>query len=56
MWLSRFIQSMLFQVSPIDPVSLAAVAVLFLSVGVLACFIPAWRASRIDPMSALRQE
>ncbi len=56
MWLSRFIQSMLFQVSPIDPVSLVAVAVLFLSVGVLACFIPAWRASRIDPMSALRQE
>jgi putative ABC transport system permease protein len=56
MWLSRFIQSMLFQVSPIDPVSLTAVAVLFLSVGALACFVPAWRASRIDPMSALRQE
>jgi ABC-type antimicrobial peptide transport system permease subunit len=56
MWLSRFIQSMLFQVSPIDPVSLTAVALLFLSVGVLACVVPAWRASRIDPMSALRQE
>jgi putative ABC transport system permease protein len=56
MWLSRFIQSMLFQVSPIDPFSLATVAALFLSVGVLACFVPAWRASRIDPMSALRQE
>jgi predicted permease len=55
-WLSRFIQSMLFQVSPIDPISLTAVALLFLSVGVLACFVPAWRASRIDPMSALRQE
>ena len=56
MWLSRFIQSMLFQVSPIDPISLTAVGLLFLSVGVLACFVPAWRASRIDPMSALRQE
>ncbi len=55
-WLSRFMQSMLFQVSPIDPASLAAVAVLFVSVALLACFIPAWRASRIDPMSALRQE
>jgi predicted permease len=56
MWLSRFIQSMLFQVSPIDAPSLAAVAVIFLCVALLACFLPAWRASRIDPMAALRQE
>ena len=56
MWLSRFIQSMLFQVSPIDAPSLIGVAVLFLAVALLACFVPAWRASRIDPMSALRQE
>ena len=55
-WLSRFVQSMLFQVSPIDPASLAAVAVLFLAVALVACFVPAWRASRIDPMSALRQD
>jgi predicted permease len=55
-WLSRFIQSMLFQVSPIDPISLAAVALLFLAVALVACFVPAWRASRIDPMTALRQE
>jgi putative ABC transport system permease protein len=55
-WLSRFVQSMLFQVSPIDPVSLAAVALLFASVALLACLVPAWRASRVDPMSALRQE
>jgi len=55
-WLSRFVQSMLFQVSPIDPASLAVVAALFVSVALLACFVPAWRASRIDPMAALRQE
>jgi putative ABC transport system permease protein len=55
-WLSRFLQSMLFQVSAIDPVSLAGVGVLFIAVALLACFVPAWRASRIDPMSALRQE
>jgi predicted permease len=56
LWLSRFMQTLLFQVSPIDPVSLAGVALIFLSVAFLACFVPAWRASRIDPMAALRQE
>jgi putative ABC transport system permease protein len=54
--LSRFVQSLLFQVSPIDIPSLLGVSTLFLLVALLACFIPAWRASRIDPMSALRQE
>lgn len=56
MWLSRFIQAMLFQVSPIDAPSLFGVAALFLTVALVACFVPAWRASRIDPMAALRQE
>ena len=56
MWLSRFIQAMLFQVSPIDAGSLIAVAALFLTVALAACFVPAWRAARIDPMTALRQE
>ena len=56
MWLSRFIQAMLFQVSPIDAPSLLGVAALFLTVALVACFVPAWRASRIDPMTALRQE
>jgi putative ABC transport system permease protein len=55
-WMSRFIQAMLFQVSPIDAPSLVAVAALFLTVALAACFVPAWRASRIDPMTALRQE
>jgi putative ABC transport system permease protein len=56
MWLSQFIQAMLFQVSPIDAPSLIGVAALFLTVALVACFVPAWRASRIDPMAALRQE
>jgi putative ABC transport system permease protein len=47
---------MLFQVSPIDAPSLIGVAALFLTVALVACFVPAWRASRIDPMAALRQE
>ena len=56
MALSRFIQSMLFQTSPIDAPSLAGVATLFLAVALTACLVPAWRAARIDPMSALRQD
>jgi putative ABC transport system permease protein len=55
MGLSRFIQSLLFQTSPLDPLSLSAVGALFLAVGLAACFVPAWRAARLDPMSALRQ-
>ena len=47
---------MLFQTSAVDRSRLIAVGVLFLTVALLACFVPAWRASRIDPMSALRQE
>jgi putative ABC transport system permease protein len=54
--LARFIQSMLFQTSPLDPLSLAGVSLLFLAVALTACFVPAWRASRLDPMSALRQD
>jgi len=54
--LARFIQSMLFATSPMDLPNLLGVSALFLAVAFTACFVPAWRASRIDPMSALRQE
>jgi putative ABC transport system permease protein len=54
--LTRFIQAMLFETSPLDRVSLAAVSAIFLVVAMLACLVPAWRAARLDPMSALRQE
>jgi ABC-type antimicrobial peptide transport system permease subunit len=54
--LTRFIQSMLFETSPIDVASLTAVSTLFLVVAMIACFVPAWRAARLDPMTALRQE
>lgn len=53
---ARFLSSMLFEVKPFDPSTYVAVAALTMLVTLGACFLPAWRASRIDPMTALRQE
>ena len=52
----RLIQSMLYGTRPLDPAIFAAVAATLLVVAALACLVPAWRASRIDPMQALRIE
>jgi putative ABC transport system permease protein len=54
--LTRLIAEMLFGVSPTDPVTFSAVAILLASVGVLASYIPARRAMKVDPMVALRRE
>jgi putative ABC transport system permease protein len=54
--LTRFIRSMLFATSPLDVTNLLAVAALLLAVALAACLIPAWRAARVDPTIALRQE
>jgi len=53
---TRFLQSLLFGVRPIDPVTLAAVTAVLFVVGIAACFLPARRAMRVDPMVALRHE
>lgn len=53
---SRLIAATLSGVSPSDPMTVAAVVLVMLGVGLLAGFVPAARASRIDPMAALRQE
>ena len=53
---ARFVRDFLFETSPRDPVVLAAVAVLMLAVALAATFIPAWRASRVDPVAALRAD
>jgi predicted permease len=50
------IKSMLYQTDPIDPAVFALVAIALLFVALLACMLPAWRASRLDPMQALRTE
>ena len=52
----RLIESMLYGMHPLDPAIFAAVAGTLLAVAALACVVPAWRASRIDPMQALRTE
>jgi ABC-type antimicrobial peptide transport system permease subunit len=52
----RLIQSMLYQIESLDPVVFAAVCGTLLLVSALACLVPAWRASRINPMQALRTE
>ena len=53
---TRVLSSMLFGLSPRDPVTMIASAVVLIAVATLAAFIPAWRASRVDPMTALRYE
>jgi len=54
--LSRLITSELWGVSPHDPLALLGVAALLLLIGLLACWVPARRATRVDPMTALRYE
>ena len=53
---SRFVGSFLFGVKPNDPRSTVASVIVLLSVAFLAGYVPAWKASRIDPMAALRHE
>ncbi|MGA7315391.1 MAG: hypothetical protein WBX22_15595 [Silvibacterium sp.] len=52
----RLIPSMLYGTKPLDPAIFAAVVATQLVAAALASLVPAWRASRIDPMRALRTE
>jgi len=54
--LSQFLQSLLFGVSSYDPTTFTVIALLLAFVAVIACLVPAWRATRIEPMIALRCE
>jgi putative ABC transport system permease protein len=54
--LTRFLQTLLFDVKPTDPLTFGALTILLAGVALLASFIPARRASRIDPLLALRHE
>jgi putative ABC transport system permease protein len=54
--LSRLLRSLLFQITPADPATYSAVAVILIAVALAACYVPARRALRVDPVSALRCE
>ena len=53
---TRLVSSMIFGVTPYDPATFAAVALVLIAVALAACFIPARRAMRVDPVVALRRE
>jgi putative ABC transport system permease protein len=54
--LTRFVRTMLFGVSPADPLTFGAISAALAAVALLACYIPARRATRVDPLVALRDE
>jgi predicted permease len=54
--LSRYLASLLFGVSTFDPLTYVLVPLLLVAVGMAACTLPAWRATRINPIAALRHE
>jgi len=52
----RLMRDLLYEIKPLDPAVFAVVAATLLAVAAIACTVPAWRASRLDPMQALRSE
>jgi len=52
----QLMRDLLYEIKPLDPAVYAAVAATLLAVATFACIVPAWRASRLDPMRALRAE
>ena len=52
----RLIAGMLYEVSPVDPVTLVLAPTFLLATAALACYVPARRATRVDPIVALRAD
>ena len=54
--IDAILQTLLFEIKPTDPITFGVLTALLASVALLACLIPAQRASRVDPLMALRHE
>jgi putative ABC transport system permease protein len=54
--LTRLMTKLLFEVRPLDPEAFAAAAITLMAFALLACYLPARRATRVDPLTALRQD
>jgi len=55
-WASRLLEAFLFEVEPGDPLTYAGVSLLLMVVAFVACYVPARRASRVDPLVAIRAD
>jgi len=54
--MTRFLRSFLYEVTPVDPLTFGVVVALLAVVSLLACWLPARRAAKVDPMVALRHD
>ena len=53
---TQSLSALLFEISPLDPLSYSAALALLAFISFCACFVPAWRASRVDPIIAMQSE
>ena len=56
LWITRFLGTLLFEVSPLDPVTFGSVAATLIGAAILACYLPARRATKVDPIEVLRRD